>query len=162
MAFKVFGKEDPSPNNNPRKGMANSLLAIKKQLSYFMVNRLPSWDQMHNTGNPTKSSEVNDLISFVKKKETRGQGKKSRADRPFEHSEFKQVLDTFHGSIEADFDRKYRYPAMLKFMFHFVARGDDAAHCFKTSLVPSVQYPWALTCKLRWCKNVCEARECPH
>ncbi|KAL7513414.1 hypothetical protein ACHAXN_010510, partial [Cyclotella atomus] len=162
MAYKAFGKEDPSPNDNPQKGMANSLLAIKKKLSYFMVNRLPSWDPLHNHGNPTKSTEVNDLISFVKKKETRGQGKKSQADRPFEHSEFKQVLDTCQASLEADFDRKYRYPAMMKFMFHFIARGDDAAHVFKSSLVPSMQYQWALMCKLRWCKNVREPRECPH
>ena len=162
MAYKAFGKENPSPNDNPQKGMANSLLAIKKKISYFMVNRLPSWDPLHNHGNPTKSTEVNDLIAFVKKKETRGQGKKSQADRPFEHSEFKQVLDTCHVSVEADFDRKYRYPAMMKFMFHFIARGDDAAHVFKSSLVPSMQYPWALTCKLRWSKNVRESRECPH
>ncbi|KAL3763929.1 LOW QUALITY PROTEIN: hypothetical protein ACHAW5_008367 [Stephanodiscus triporus] len=120
------------------------------------------WDPLYNHGNPTKSTEVNDLIAFVKKKETRGQGKKSQADRPFEHSEFKQVLDTCHASVEADFDRKYRYPAMMKFMFHFIARGDDAAHVFKSSLVPSMQYPWALTCKLRWSKNVRESHECPH
>ncbi|KAL3771136.1 hypothetical protein ACHAWO_013503, partial [Cyclotella atomus] len=62
------------------------------------------WDPLHNHGNPTKSTEVNDLISFVKKKETRGQGKKSQADRPFKHSEFKQVLDTCQASLEADFD----------------------------------------------------------
>ena len=163
MAYKAFGKENRSPNDNPQKGMANSLLAIKKKISYFMVNRLPSWDPLHNHGNPTKSTEVNDLIAFVKKKETLGQGKKSQADRPFEHSKFKQVLDTCHASVEADFDRKYRYPAMMKFMFHFIARGDDAAHVFKkSSLVPSMQYPWALTCKLRWSKNVRESRECPH
>ena len=161
MAFKAFGKEDPSPNDNPQRGMSNSLLAIKKKLSYFMVNRIPSWDPTHQTGNPTKSTQLNDLIAFVKKKETRGQGKNSRSDRAFEHSEFKQVLDECHASIEADFDRKYRFPTMMKFMFHFIARGDDAAHVFKSSLVPSIQYPWLLTCKLRWSKNVRETRECP-
>ena len=31
MAYKAFGKENPSPNDNPQKGMANSLLAIKKK-----------------------------------------------------------------------------------------------------------------------------------
>jgi len=121
--------------------MVNSLLAIKKKISYFIVNCLPSWDPLHNHGNPTKSTEVNDLIAFVKKKETRGQDKKSQADRPFGHSEFKQVLDTCHASVEADFDRKYRYPAMMKFMFHVIARGDNAAQVFKSSLVLSMQYP---------------------
>ena len=68
----AFGKENPSPNDNPQKVMANSLLAMKKKISYFMVNRLPCWDPLHNHGNPTKSTEVKDLIAFVKKKETRG------------------------------------------------------------------------------------------
>ena len=49
-------------------------------LSFFMVNRLPLWDEMHQHSNLTKSSIMNDLISFVKKKETRGQGKESKAD----------------------------------------------------------------------------------
>ena len=77
FAFKVFGKEDPTPDDNPTYGKSNTLLVFKKMLSYFMINRLPSWDVVNKSGNPTKSTVVNDLIAFVKKKETRGQGKES-------------------------------------------------------------------------------------
>ena len=160
FAYQVFGKENPSPEDNPTGGKSNSLLAYKKMLTFFMVNHLPLWDEMHQHGNPTKSSIVNDLISFVKKKEMRGQGKESKADRAFEHSEFQQVLDSFHNASSTDFS-KYRYAAMIKFMFHFVCHGDDAAHVFKSSLKQSSEYPWALVCTLRWSKNVCEQRDCP-
>ncbi|KAL3778022.1 hypothetical protein ACHAW5_005725 [Stephanodiscus triporus] len=61
MAYKAFGKENPSPNDNPQKGMANSL----------------------------RHKEENLLLH----------GKKSQADRPFEHSEFKQMLDTCHALL---------------------------------------------------------------
>eukprot|EP00804_Cyclotella_cryptica_P017932 CCRYP_001288-RA/>CCRYP_001288-RA protein AED:0.36 eAED:0.36 QI:0/-1/0/1/-1/1/1/0/305 len=161
FAFQAFGKENPSPTDNPTGGKSNSLLAYKKMLSFFMVNRLPSWDEMHRHGNPTKSSIVNDLISFVKKKETRGQGKESKADRAFEHSEFQQVLGAFHHASPEDFNCKYRYAAIIKFMFHYISRGDDAAHVFKSSLKQSSEYPWALVCTLRWSKNVHEQRDCP-
>lgn len=38
------------------------------------------WSEMSTplTGNPTKSTDVNDLIAWVKKKETRKQGKASK------------------------------------------------------------------------------------
>jgi hypothetical protein len=163
MAFKTFGREDPTPSNNPTKEMASTILAIKKKVSNIMVNCIPSWDVLHNSGNPSKSAVVNDLISFVKKKATRKQGKKSGSDHTFEHSKFKQVLKNFHHSIEANLNRMCRYPVMLKFMLYFVACGYDAAHLYKSSLlVPSFQYPWALTCILRWCKNVRENREYPN
>ena len=116
---------------------------------------------MHWHGNPTKSSIVNDLISFVKKKETRGQGKESKAHCAFEHSEFQQVLDAFHHASQADFNCRYRYAAMIKFMFHYISHGDNAAHVFKSSLKQSSEYPWALVCTLRWSKNVREKRDCP-
>jgi hypothetical protein len=34
--------------------------------------------------------------------------------------------------------------------------------CIQLSLKPSTEYPWMLTCKLRWSKNVCEHHDCPH
>ena len=51
---------------------------------------------------------------------------------------------------------------MLKFIFHLIARDDDASHIKKENLVVSTQYPWTLTVKLRWSKNVNEPRDCPH
>ena len=136
FAYQVFGKENPSPEDNPTGGKSNSLLACKKMFSFFMVNCRPSWDEMHRHGNPTKSSIMNNLISFVKKKETCCQGKESKADCAFEHRKFQQVLDSFHNASSSDFS-KYCYAAMIKFMFHFVCHGNNAAHVFKSSLKQS-------------------------
>jgi hypothetical protein len=121
-----------------------------------MINHLPTWDDIHHTGNPTKSAVINDLITTVKKKETRGQWEKSCADCSFETSEFVQVLMSLHNSPSSDFDREYRYLTMLKFMLHFIAHGNDAAHVFTFALRPSTEYPWLLMCQLHWSMNVCE------
>ncbi len=102
-----------------------------------MVNHLPSWDEMHRHGNPTKSSVVNDLIACVKKKEMHGQGKESKADQ---HSKFQQVLDSFHHASQADFNHKYCYATMIKFMFHYICCDNDAACVFKSSLKQSSEY----------------------
>ena len=162
MSFRAYGFKNATPDCNQTGCKSAILLNFKKKISFFMINRLPTWDEIHKTCNPSKSAIINDPIGALKKKETHGQGKSSCADRPFEPSEFSQVLTLLQESDDSDFDRKYRYPAMLKFMFHFVAHGDDAAHVFKSSLKPSTEYHWMLTCKLCWSKNVCEHCDCPH
>ena len=43
----------------------------------------------------------------------------------------------------------------------YVARGDDAAHIFKSLLKLSSEFEWMLMLKLRWSKNVNEHRDCP-
>ena len=128
FAFKVFAKEDPTSDDNPTSGKSNTLLGCKKMLSFFMINRLPLGDIVNKSGNPTKSTVAGDLIAFVEKKETHGQGKESCADRAFEYSKFKQVLDSFHQMLSSNFNCKYRYPGRINFMFHYIAHGDDDAH----------------------------------
>ena len=62
--------------------------------------------------------EVNDIIKAVKKKETRRQRKKSKADRPMEKEEYPQTINILQG-----FDnivRKYRWPMMIQLMFHLI------------------------------------------
>ncbi|KAL9179019.1 hypothetical protein ACHAXT_011992 [Thalassiosira profunda] len=159
MCSKVYGKEEPGPEDNPLEGMAGSLKSWKKHISFFAVNNLTAWDEVGKTGNPTRSTLINDLIRQVKLKETRGLGKKSESDRPFERSEFEQVLNTLQSSD--NFDEKYRFSAMLKYMFHLIARGDDASHVYKNTLRVSSQFPFTIVTKLRWSKNVREHRDCP-
>jgi len=93
MCYKIYGTEDPDPNESPILGSSNSLLSWKKHISYFMINNLMQWNEISKIGNPTKATLINDLIRAVKKKETRGSGKKSNADRPFEYGEVVQVLN---------------------------------------------------------------------
>jgi hypothetical protein len=92
MCKKVYGKEEPGANNNPIQGRSNSILYWKKAISFFMPNRQPTWDVLTNSGNPTKSIEINELVKLVKKKEVRRQGKPSSARRPLEDSEYQQAI----------------------------------------------------------------------
>jgi len=161
VCWKAYHKYDPGPRDRPLHARSSSLEFWKKTISYFMPNRLSPWNYLASppAGNPTKSREVNDLIKAVKKKETRKQEKKSKADRPMEAAEFEQVISMFEGT--QDYDRRYRYCAMLKTAFHFIARGDDTAHLKKENFEVSAEFPWTLTAKFRWSKNVHEERDCP-
>lgn len=82
MAMKVYGRPDPNNDDNPTHGRSSSLEYYKKALSYFMPNRLSTWNAIMHSGNPTRSVPVNNLIKAVKKKEVRRQGKPSQARRP--------------------------------------------------------------------------------
>ena len=125
-----------------------------RMLSFCLVHRLPSWGVVNKSVNPTKSTVVDNPIAFVKKKETHGQGKESCTDRAFEHSKFKQVLDSFHQLLSSNFNCKFCYPAMIKFMFHYIACGNDATHVSTSLLKQSSKYPWTLVCTLQWSKNM--------
>ena len=50
------------------------------------------WNESTRSGNPTKSKLVNNIIAAVKKKETRGSGKKSKACRFFTAMKFEQIV----------------------------------------------------------------------
>ena len=159
MCHKTYGVEEPGPDDRPLNAMTNTLKAWKKQLSYFMPNHLTPWDDMSRKGNPTRSALVNDLILNVTRQETRGLGRDSEADRAFSDDEFKQVLTALRDSN--DFERRYRFSCMIKFMYHLIARGDDACHVAKSTLIVCEEYPWLLMTKLRWSKNVRDRRQCP-
>jgi hypothetical protein len=72
------------------------LLYWKKAISFFKPNHHPAWDVPNNSGNPTKSADINDLIKTVKKKEVQQQGKPSSAKSPLEESEFEQPGNISH------------------------------------------------------------------
>ena len=63
MAFKAYGKEDPDQHDRP-KLRANSMRYWKKGLSYFFKTT-QKWNEESQTGNPTQSSKVIDLIKAV-------------------------------------------------------------------------------------------------
>ena len=76
------------------------------------------WNEDRADGNLTKSRKINSLIAAVKKKETRGVGKKSSADRAFTDSEFIQIVDLL-GNVSNGTDSR-RYLAMIKFQMHLI------------------------------------------
>jgi hypothetical protein len=95
MSLLAYGTETPGPSDKPLNRRSSGLGFVKKAISKFMPNKNAHWNVQTQTGNPTMSSAVNDLIKKIKKAEVRKQGKKSNAKRdlkvshysPFAHNE---------------------------------------------------------------------------
>jgi hypothetical protein len=85
---KAFGVEQPGVDDFPTHARSNSLKASKKMLSKFMPRHAVPWDIVRLEGNPTRSTEVNDVIKRVMKCEVRQLGKPSQARRPLTFEEF--------------------------------------------------------------------------
>eukprot|EP00957_Ditylum_brightwellii_P164206 12501993-Ditylum_brightwellii.AAC.1 len=123
MAFKVYGTDDPAPDDNPTDGCSSSLKYYKKAISYYIPNHIMQWNKISKVGNPTRSENVNDPVQAVIIKEVHKQGRPSRADCGFDWPEMEQafsILQSFH-----DFPTKRKLPSMLKFQFHLIAHLDD-------------------------------------
>ena len=83
----------------------------KKGLSYFFKTT-QKWNEESQTGNPTQSTKVNDLIKAVGRQEMRGQGAESQANRALTELEYLQILNLFIGDD--------RHTAMMNFQHHLI------------------------------------------
>ena len=92
MNISVFGMADPPNGAKPTCGRSSSLEFYKKAISFFMPNKLMAWNSLTNTGNPTRSLQVNNLIKRVRKHEVRRTGKESQARRHFTRPEIRLLL----------------------------------------------------------------------
>jgi hypothetical protein len=159
MCKKVYGKEEPGANDNPIQGRSNSILYWKKAISFFMPNRQPTWDVLTNSGNPTKSIEINELVKLVKKKEVRRQGKPSSARRPLEDSEYQQAI----ALIEKHHDLHLRFfvSAVMRFQYNMIGRVDDVCKCKMEDVKPNPQHECTVLAKMCWSKNVRDEGDAP-
>ena len=66
-------KTGPPWNHRPIYARSSSIEQYKKSLSYYMPYRNVPWTN-DGRGNPTRSTDVNDLIKEMKKFEVRGEG----------------------------------------------------------------------------------------
>jgi hypothetical protein len=160
MCVKAFGMPQPTVNDNPTLGRSSSLAFYKKALSYFMPNKLMTWNEVAQVGNPSKSQEVNNLLKRVKKCEVRKTGKASSARRPLVHGEFQNCLSILQRP-ENDYARRYLIPCTMKMQYNMVARLDDVCELEYEDIQPSDDFNFALTCKMCWSKNVHEERDAP-
>ena len=162
MNVKAFGEENPPDSANPLYARSSSLEFWKKALSFYMPNRLLQWNTISNSGNPTKSTNVNDLIKRVKKKEVRKQGVAPQSQRSMKEPEFR-VLRTIRQKMGNDGDviTKLGIPALINYQFHLIARIDNATQLLIEHVSTHNFYPNALKTKLNWSKNVSEERDAP-
>ena len=89
----MYGTPYPDADAKPQFGRSSSLESYKKQIIYFMPNKLVAWNVASESGNPTRSIPVNELIKKVKKEEVRKRGKATVARRPLELNEFEKLVD---------------------------------------------------------------------
>lgn len=67
MNFKMFGTIDPDFSGETKlSGSHHTIAFYRKGIGHFMPDGNDDWDPMQNTGNPTRSKLVRDLIKKVK------------------------------------------------------------------------------------------------
>jgi hypothetical protein len=87
MCLQAYKTADPTAEDKPMYARSTGLEVIKKAISSFMPNKNVKWNVESQTGNPTMSVAVNELIKKIKKAEVRKQGKKSNAKRDLKVSQ---------------------------------------------------------------------------
>ena len=118
---KAFGVEESvSIEERPTLCRSYTLEVYKKVISFFIPNRIPTWDPVTKIGNPTKSVDVNQLIKAVRKHEVRTEGAKSRVKRDLTKQEFLKAINLF--TRRNNFANRYRNTCMMKLQFHLIAR----------------------------------------
>jgi hypothetical protein len=161
MKQTAYGTPTPGPIDNPTHCRSSVLEQAKKSISWFMPNKHMSWDVRSNSGNPTKSVPVNDVIKDVKKAEVRKLGKPSQAKRDMKRSEFSKTLRILERA-ENNYELQAKVPTMIKFQFHIIGRTDDLTNLETNDLRSHPLFgTFALQTKVSWSKNVMEERSCP-
>ena len=118
------------------------------------------WDLQCNSGNPTKSVKVNELIKRVNKAEVRREGKASAARRAMELSEFYKLI-TRCRFLPENHIGCHTGAAYLMFQSHMVARLDDVANFKCEDVMGKMEFPFTLKSKMQWSKNVLEEHKSP-
>jgi len=112
-----------------------------------------------NSGNPTHSILVNDLIKKIKKMEVRKEGVTSKARRSMELGEFCELIKRLRSS-ELPL-RKFNLSAYFIFQYNMIGRVDDIEKNMWSELSPCVDFDFILKACMCWSKNVQEERDAP-
>ena len=163
LAQKAFHKVDFSieGGDRPIHARSSSIEWCKKAVSYFMPDNAPHWCNGH--GNPTKHRMHRLLIETIKKCEVRGEGADPKVKRELTIPEFLKQLDMVRaiGAEKRDYNYLVKYPAMMLWQYHLIARIDDVVHFGMANPMGHPQYVFALKTKVQWSKNVKEEAACP-
>jgi hypothetical protein len=92
MSLLAYQTEKPGEGDHPTEARSTGLEFVKKAISSFMPNRNVQWNMESQTGNPTMSVAINDLIKKIKKGEVCKLGKKSNAKRDMKRADFRKYL----------------------------------------------------------------------
>jgi hypothetical protein len=161
MKKLAYGTPTPGPTDNPTHCRSSLLAQAKKAISFNMPNKHMPWDVRSNSGNPTRSIPVNDVIKSVKKAEVRKQGRPSCAKRDMKRNEYQKTMRILEAET-GNYEKQSKYPTMLKIQFHIIGRTDDITNLETNDLRSHDKFgSFALQTKVSWSKNVMEERDCP-
>ena len=159
LAYRGYGIEDPNSASTPIH--RDSTVAFdKKAISYFLPDRDTPWNSHTKSGNPTKSTMVNRLVTMMKKAQVNKRGVKPKATRALELSEWMLQSDLL--SQSTDIIDKVLIRPITVFNWALINRISDAVEFYRDELKTSPQYDGILLAKLRWSKNVADERDCPN
>ena len=118
-----------------------------------MPNHLGIWNCANNSGNPTRSQELNDLVTCVRKNETHLQGVASHAHHPLKDGEYQQQQTILHESPEHGNITCYGVAAFMNFQCHMIACIDCVSQWQMVLFQPHDTYPeFAAKAQLSWSK----------
>ena len=63
FCLMAYGKENPTPEDNPTRARESTLVYYKKSISFFMDTN-EHWNDTHKTGNPTRSRLISPILAF--------------------------------------------------------------------------------------------------
>ena len=163
LAKRAFGKVlfSIESGDRPIHARSSSLEFQKKAVSFFMPDNAPHW--CNGQGNPTKHSMHRKLLETITKCEVRGEGADPKVKRALTIVEFYKELDMLRalGSEKADYNYRFKYPAMAVWQYHLIGRIDDVVHFGMGSPMGHPSYDFAIKTKVQWSKNVRSEADCP-
>lgn len=161
LKIKIYGNVNANPDVDPPiNHRANSVLYIKKAVSYFMVNKTMPWNEVTLQGNPTRCNELHQLIRSMRRMETAHRGVPSQARRALEPTEYHNYIEVACGLSNPE--HAAFISAYSCFQYNMIARLDDTAKWRHPDLNPLPEYPdYGVTVKLCWSKNCLEERDAP-
>jgi len=165
LNHKAYGTKDIDEESRPIKLRSSTLQQYKKGISKYMVRKNQPWDEVFESGNPTRSTVVNQCIKDVQKFEVRAEGVATNARRPLEYKEFLLILKQFKlrmvDASDSEVNKAVFMSSLLSMQWHMIGRVDDMLQLQISDFYANTNFDFSLSSKIKWSKNIMEERESP-
>ena len=165
LVHKAYGTKDIDDKSRPIKLRSSTLQQYKKGISKYMVRKNQPWDEVFESGNPTRSTVVNQCIKDVQKFEVRAEGVATNARRPLEYKEFLLILRLFKlrmiDASDSEVNKAVFMSSLLSMQWHMIGRVDDMLQLQISDFYANTNFDFSLSSKIKWSKNIMEERESP-
>ena len=123
---RVYGNPDADEGSTPPLHFRlHSVLAWKRNISYFMPNTHQQWNDARQEGNPTRSVQMSRLTKAMRRFQTQRRGVESSVRRPLTTSEFEQVMEAYWRADNKELG--LCGAALTSFQLSMIGRLDDCS-----------------------------------